>query len=223
MTKKSLIAVLLGLTVFSNSYASLNAGTTDVKVQQHLVNPVEDKEYSLLAQPIENAPTIIEFFSFTCHSCYNYQYVYQIPQKLHKLLKDKQTYRYVNIDSLLNAGTITQAWALSEKLGKEDDMLNELYYGLQTKQNIKGAEDIKHLFMTQPGITEEEFFKLWDNQDVIANKEMQTALSKQAEIRKTPTFVINGKYKINVDGIDAKTHEEFIDKFIAIVEYLKTK
>ena len=106
---------------------------------------------------------------------------------------------------------------------KEKEIINEMYYGLQTKKNIKGAEDIKALFISRFGLTEEQFFNIWDSKEVVDNKEMQLNLAKQAKITSTPTFVIKGKYKIDPTGFNAKSHEEFIQQFIATVEYLKNK
>lgn len=224
---KPVLAILLGLSAFGASHSTFASVSTETpealyKTQDGAI-PVENKEYSVLANPIPNAPTIIEFFSFNCHSCYNYQYVYQIPQKLHAALTAGQNYRYINIDGLLNAGTITHAWALSEHVGKQEEMTNELYYGLQTQKSINGSEDIKKLFMTQLGVSEEEFFKLWETEEVIRHKKEQLALAKQVGVKRTPTFVINGKYQINIQNIEAKTHQEFIEKFLYIAEYLKSK
>lgn len=224
LKNKYTLAILLGLSTSFSSFALTNSPSDDNKVVEVIqYNPIEGREYSLLETPIQNADTIIEFFSFNCHHCYNYQYVYQIPDKLHKTLKDNETYRYINIDGLLNAGTITQAWAMGEQMHKEKEIINEMYYGLQTKKNIKGAEDIKALFISQFGLTEEQFFNIWDSKEVVDNKEMQLSLAKQAKITSTPTFVIKGKYKIDPTGFNSKSHEEFIQQFIATVEYLKNK
>ncbi len=220
--KKQMFSILLGLSVLTPSFASTNAPINKVTVDQTFI-PVEGKEYSLLETPLQNAETIIEFFSFNCHSCYNYQYVYQIPTQLHQKLKNSETYRYVNIDGLLNAGTITQAWAMGEEMKKQNEVINEMYYGLQTKKNIKGADDIKSLFMHQFNLTEDQFFDLWDSKAVTQNKEAQLELAKQAKITKTPTFIVKGKYRIEPQNFDAKSHEDYVQKFISTIEYLKDK
>lgn len=221
---KYTIAILLGLSTSLPALSITNTPQQNITpIEQIQFIPVEGKEYKIIPNPIENAETIIEFFSFNCHQCYNYQFVYQIPDKLHKSLKDNENFRYINIDGLLNAGTITHAWALAEKMNKQNVLINEMYYGLQTKKNIKSADDIKAIFMSQFNLTENEFFKLWDNEEVIANKNAQIELAKQAHITSTPTFLIKGKYKIDPTAFDAKSHEEFINQFISTVEYLKNK
>lgn len=218
---KYILPILLGLSTSFPSFANMPEETKQVTVAKY--NPIEGREYTLLEEPIQNANTVMEFFSFNCHSCYNYQYVYQIPERIHEKLNDNETYRYINIDGLLNAETITHAWALAERIHKEKEVINEMYYGLQTKKNIKGADDIKTLFINQFKMTENQFFELWDSKEVIDNKEMQINLAKQAKITSTPTFIIKGKYKINPTKFEAKSHEEFIQQFIDVVEYLKNK
>ena len=218
---KYILPILLSLLTSFPIFANTPEEAKQVTVAKY--NPIEGREYTLLEEPIQNANTVMEFFSFNCHSCYNYQYVYQIPERIHKKLNDNETYRYINIDGLLNAGTITHAWALAERIHKEKEVINEMYYGLQTKKNIKGADDIKTLFINQFKMTENQFFELWDSKEVIDNKEMQINLAKQAKITSTPTFIIKGKYKIDPTKFEAKSHEEFIQQFIDVVEYLKNK
>lgn len=181
------------------------------------------KEY-VQVRPLPSAQKeVVEFFSFYCPHCYDYEFKYQIPSAIKKGLPEGVKLLQYHVDFLgRQSENLTRAWALAMALGVEDKVKTGLFEGAQ-KNAFKSMDDIRAVFLAN-GITAEQFDGGINSFAVngLVNKQKQAA--EEFKIRGVPAFFVNGQYQVNLDGFsDSRTFQEFIDRYVDAVLFLVKK
>lgn len=185
--------------------------------------PVLNKEYIQVRQAPSAQKEVVEFFSFYCPHCYDFELVYKIPSEVKKgLPQDAKLVQY-HVDFLgRQSENLTRAWALAMALGAEDKVKTALFEAAQ-KDAFKSMDDIRAVFLAN-GITAEQFDGGINSFAVngLVNKQKQAA--EAFKVRGVPAFFINDQYQINVEGFsDSKSTEEFVKRYIDAVLFLIKK
>ncbi|OTA19495.1 periplasmic protein disulfide isomerase I [Xenorhabdus beddingii] len=183
----------------------------------------EGKQFTELKKPVAEQPQVLEFFSFYCPHCYQFENVYHVPSTVEKNLPAGVTHDRYHVDFIGPLGKdLTDAWAVAIVMKLEDKVTPILFEGIQKTQTIRSKEDIRNAFI-KAGISGEEYDAALNSFIVqsVAAKERQAA--KDFELRGVPAIFVNGKYLINNGGIDAKSELDYGKKFSEVVNYLVTK
>lgn len=85
----------------------------------------EGKQYIELEQPRSVQPEVIEFFSFGCIHCFNFEKTYQIPQQIKADLPKDVTFKQYHVDWM--GEDIVRAWSLAILLGIEEKVKMPLF------------------------------------------------------------------------------------------------
>ena len=109
----------------------------------------DGKQYTTLEKPVAGAPQVLEFFSFFCPHCYQFEEVLHISDNVKKKLPEgvKMTKYHVNFMGGDLGKDLTQAWAVAMALGVEDKVTVPLFEGVQKTQTIRSASDIRDVFI----------------------------------------------------------------------------
>nr|1UN2_A Chain A, THIOL-DISULFIDE INTERCHANGE PROTEIN [Escherichia coli] len=93
----------------------------------------DGKQYTTLEKPVAGAPQVLEFFSFFCPHCYQFEEVLHISDNVKKKLPEgvKMTKYHVNFMGGDLGKDLTQAWAVAMALGVEDKVTVPLFEGVQ--------------------------------------------------------------------------------------------
>ena len=93
----------------------------------------DGKQYTTLEKPVAGAPQVLEFFSFFCPHCYQFEEVLHISDNVKKKLPEgvKMTKYHVNFMGGDLGKELTQAWAVAMALGVEDKVTVPLFEGVQ--------------------------------------------------------------------------------------------
>ena len=77
----------------------------------------DGKQYTTLEKPVAGAPQVLEFFSFFCPHCYQFEEVLHISDNVKKKLPEgvKMTKYHVNFMGGDLGKDLTQAWAVAWK------------------------------------------------------------------------------------------------------------
>lgn len=183
----------------------------------------EGKQYTELKNPVANQPQVLEFFSFYCPHCYQFENIYHVPSTVEKNLPAGVTHERYHVDFLGPLGKdLTDAWAVAIVMKVEDKVTPILFEGIQKTQSIHSKEGIRNAFI-KAGVSGEEYDAALNSFIVqsVAAKERQAA--KDLELRGVPAVFVNGKYLINNGGIDARSELDYGKKFSDVVNYLVTK
>ncbi|QLB19618.1 thiol:disulfide interchange protein DsbA [Mannheimia granulomatis] len=186
-------------------------------------DPTAGKEYIEVRKAPSAQKEVVEFFSFYCPHCYDFELSYKIPAQIKtKLPADTKLVQY-HVNFLGGQSeNLTRAWALAMALGEEDKVKTALFEAAR-KDSLKSMDDIRAVFLAN-GITAEQFDNGINSFAVngLVNKQVQ--LAEDFQIRGVPAFFVNGQYQLNLEGFaDASSTNDFVKRYIDAVVFLSKK
>lgn len=185
--------------------------------------PVLGKEYIEVKQAPSAQKEVIEFFSFYCPHCYDFEMKYQIPNKVKESLPKAVAFKQYHVNFLgRQSENLTRAWALAMALGVEDKVKTPLFEAAQ-KDTFKSMQDIREVFLNN-GVTAEQFDNNINSFAVTGLVNVQTQLADELKVRGVPAFFVNEQYQLNMEGFaDSRSHDEFIQRYVDAVQFLVQK
>lgn len=185
--------------------------------------PVAGKEYLEIRQAPSAQKEVVEFFSFYCPHCYDFELTYQIPSKIKAALPEDAKLVQYHVNFLgRESENLTRAWALAMALGVEEQVKVALFEGAQ-KNTFKSMDDIRAVFLAN-GVSAEQFDDGINSfaVNILVNKQIQAAES--FNIRGVPVFFVNDKYQINAEGFsNVNSTNEFIQRYVDTATFLIEK
>lgn len=184
------------------------------------------KQYIELNTEASFQPEVIEFFSFYCPHCYDFEYNYEIPSKIKESLPKNVAFKQYHVSFLGPQGELlTRAWSLALALGVENKVRQPLFEAVHKAINERDAsqpnlDTIRQIFLNA-GVTADEFNSI--NSFVVTglvNK--QTQLAEKLDVRGVPDFYVDGKYRVNPEG-QPKTEQGFINGYLKTIKGLLQK
>ncbi len=211
MMKKMLLTALccfLAMNTFTAAQAAL---------------PQEGRHYTSLTKPVENAPEVVEFFSFYCPPCAAFAGRYGVTQAVEKILPaDARMVKY-HVGTMGAFGDdLTEAWSVARVLGVESLVEIPLFKAVQETRSIKSKEDIRQVFI-DAGVSPEQYDAAINSMLVIAMTAKQIHAAEKFGVTGTPSFFIKGKYLIRNGSIESLTEEEYGLAFADLVRTLLNK
>ncbi len=186
-------------------------------------NPVEGKEYNIIRQASSAQKEVLEFFSFYCPHCYDFELNYKIPAQIKANLPEGTKLVQYHVNFLgRQSENLTRAWAFAMAQGVEDKVKTALFEGAQ-KNAFKSMDDIKAVFVAN-GVSAADFDNGINSFVVngLVNKQVQAA--EEFKIRGVPAFFVNEQYEINLSGFsDSTSTNDFIKHYVDAVTFLIKK
>lgn len=185
-------------------------------------NYTEGKEYTDV-KPVANLPQVLEFFSFYCPHCYQFENVYKVPQAVEKNLPEGVKMERYHVDFLGPLGAdLTQAWAVAIVLNAEDKVTPILFEGIQKTQTINSKADIRNAFI-KAGISGDEYDAALNSFVVKSVVAKQQNAAQDLKLRGVPALFVDGKYQIRNNGISADSAADYGKEFSNVVNFLVNK
>ncbi|GJJ80811.1 thiol:disulfide interchange protein DsbA [Pasteurella canis] len=185
-------------------------------------NLTEGKQYVTLNTSPSAQPEVIEFFSFYCPHCYSFEYEYQIPKKVKADLPQGVEFKQYHVNFLGPQGeNLTRAWSFAMATGVEDKVKEALFQAAQ-KNVLRSMEDIRNIFLKK-GISAEQFDGGINSFAVTALVNKQVNAAEQFKVRGVPDFYVNGRYRINPEGLSTTSNDAFIKDYVETVKGLLQK
>ncbi|MEX9758647.1 thiol:disulfide interchange protein DsbA [Providencia rettgeri] len=185
-------------------------------------NYTEGKEYTDV-KAIPNLPQVLEFFSFYCPHCYQFESVYKVPQTVEKNLPEGVKMERYHVDFLGPLGAdLTQAWAVAIVLKAEDKVTPILFEGIQKTQTINSKADIRNAFI-KAGISGEEYDAALNSFVVKSIVAKQQNAAQDLKLRGVPALFVDGKYQVRNNGISVDNAADYGKEFSNVVNFLVNK
>jgi len=195
----------------------------------HAADYEEGKHYSVISDKATNVD-IKEYFSAYCPHCEKAEpYVVSARKRIRSTEKKEYSFERSHVSFLggvpkSSQKFLTSSIILSDELGKQDEYVEFLFHKIH-KENIRlvTPEDIQ-VVMTEFGFTEDQI-----NNEMVSTRIMdktsafvkeQESLVREGKIKGVPSFVVKGKYLINLSGIDSS---KFSEDLANLIVYLKEK
>lgn len=179
----------------------------------------EGVHYSLVPNPTpggnDGQVIVTEVFWYACGACYRFEPI------LVKWLDEQPAYiDFIYAPAVFSNETTqlhAKARAIAEVLDVADELHHKLYLTIHKDKKPLNTEAKIEKFFIAHGVSKEEFSKAAHSFAAIARYTRFKELSKRYMVTKTPTLIVNGKYKIN-SGSVASFEEQ-----LQIVDYLVAK
>ncbi|NMP29369.1 thiol:disulfide interchange protein DsbA [Rahnella sp. SAP-1] len=180
-------------------------------------------QYTTLDKPLANEPQVVEFFSFYCPHCYEFERVWHVSDTISKNLPKDVKYVKYHVDFLGPLGKqLTQAWAVAMALGVEDKISPLMFEAVQKTQTVKTVADIRDVFI-KAGVSGQDY-------DAALNSFVVKSLVVQEEkaaadfaLQGVPSIFVNGKYQIKNNGLDTSSMDAYSKQFSDVVNFLATQ
>jgi len=185
----------------------------------------EGKQYVSLPKPVAGEPQVMEFFSFFCPHCYQFEQIYHVGDAVKKNLPaDTKMVKY-HVDFLGGdlGPVVTHAWAVAMALGVEDKVTSPIFDGIQKSLTITDAASLKDVFIKAAGISSEQYDAAWNSFAVKALVAQQQKAASDVDLRGVPAMFINGKYMVNNGGLDTSSMANFVADYANVVKFLVEK
>lgn len=183
----------------------------------------DGKQYNTLPQPVAGEPQVLEFFSFYCPHCYQFEQVLHVSDAVKKKLPEGTKMTKYHVEFLGPLGKeITQAWAVAIALGVEDKITSPMFEAVQKTQTVQNAADIRKVFI-DAGVKGEEYDAAWNSFVVKSLVAQQEKAAADLKLTGVPAMFVNGKYQLNMQGMDTSSMDIFLQQYSDTVKYLVEK
>ncbi|WP_240221772.1 thiol:disulfide interchange protein DsbA/DsbL [Rheinheimera hassiensis] len=173
----------------------------------------ENEHYKVLEIPISASPKVVEFFSYYCPFCYNFE---PIVAELKQALPAGITVQKIPVSfhGGKMAPTIQRAHAMAVSLTVEEQFTPLLFTQIhQQRQPPADRAALKALF-NKAGINGKQFDANFDSMPVTAMVADFDQAIEQAAVRSVPSFIINDKYLVNISAVSSQ------QQFNALINHL---
>ena len=205
--KKIFLALIGMVMAFSASAAQFSNGT----------------QYVTLDKPAAGEPQVLEFFSFYCPHCYQFEQVWHVSDNIRKNLPQGVKYAKYHAEFLGPLGKqLTQAWAVAIALGVEDKVSPLMFDAVQKTQSVQTVDDIRKVFI-QAGVKGEDYDAALNSFVVKSLVVQQEKAAQDLNLQGVPSVFVNGKYMVKNDGLDTTTMDIYTKQFSDVVNFLATQ
>ena len=205
--KAAVLALMLPVAAFANQFE-------------------EGLHYEVISDRATKTPEVNEFFSFYCPACNNMENVIvDLKPLLNKNVKFKKTHvNFMGGYSIENQDMLSQALATAEALPEKDKLVAGIFNHIHgERKKINEVADVKDIFVAK-GVDAAKFEKYYKSFGVRTkakkmNKEQNFFKGKGA-LKGVPTFIVNGKYRVNFGG---KTEISSAEDMAKLINFLAQK
>ncbi|MEL5414811.1 MULTISPECIES: thiol:disulfide interchange protein DsbA [Serratia] len=177
-------------------------------------------QYVTLDKPVTGEPQVLEFFSFYCPHCYQFEQVYHVSENVKKALPAGTKMTKYHVEFLGPLGKqLTQAWAVAMALGVEDKVSPLMFEAVQKTQTVQTPDDIRNVFV-KAGVTAADYDAAWNSFVVKSLVVQQEKAAEDLQLRGVPAVFVNGKYMVKNDGLDTSSIDAYVKQFADVVKFL---
>ena len=189
-------------------FFAIFAGLLLLPLAAQAVDFKEGKHYEVIKQTATAQPEVVEFFSFYCPHCFQFEpLIEQLEKKLGKDVKIKKN--HVNFLGKEMGPQLTQAYAAAELLEVEDKVASLIFDQLNIQRKaINGEQGILDIF-EKAGISNAAAQGALESFSASGIASQMKRNTETFKIRGVPTFIVNGKYQVTINSV--KNTEEFIE------------
>lgn len=194
--------------------AESTAKASDVNKQSPNTVFVEGKHYKLLSRflPTNATVPVMEFMYYGCETCY----------KLAPAIAEWSYTKKIGVTLVpahSESAMVDEArmFHTFEVVGVLGAMYEEGFVMFQDKQSkLQGTERVNS-FLARHSIDKDKFWQAWKSDAVNTRLQKSGELTKMAQITKTPTFVVHGAYKVDIESVKS------VEELFQLLEYLVAK
>lgn len=166
-----------------------------------------DNQYTVIDTQKSASPQVTEFFSFYCPHCFKFE---PIAKAIEKSLPEGTEFikSHVNFLGGVSAeaqSNLSYAYLIAKREGQAHNIADQIFKSIHIQRApLTSIKDVKKL-MEVNGIDSKTFDHAMTSMPIITAEKMmednQKKFSKLGALTGVPTFIVNDKYKINMNTI----------------------
>ena len=186
----------------------------------------EGKHYEVIAEQGTAKPEVKEYFSFYCGGCNAFE---PIAQSVAKKLPAGVEFKKSHVDFIRAASpelqnALARAYLVAKGLGKGDAVASAFFNQIhRNRAPFANENDIRSLVLLHDidGDTYDKAMKSFSVRGAVNQMKIeQDELSNRRILTGVPMLVVNGKYKIKNEALDARNYEKEMQQ---LIDYLLQK
>ncbi|MFT4939121.1 MAG: thiol:disulfide interchange protein DsbA [Paraglaciecola sp.] len=178
----------------------------------------EGEHYVVVSDEATAQPEVVEFFSFWCPHCFNFE---PLVAQIKKQIDTETTFKKVHVNFMGFTGPdvqndATRAMLVARSLKKEDALNEAVFRYIHVQgSSVSGLKDLKNIFIVN-GIEPETFDKMVTSFGVSNMLKMNNKTIEQyrKHLNGVPNFIVNGKFQAKF------TREMKSDDMIELIVWL---
>lgn len=172
----------------------------------------EGVNYEVIKPTGTTQPEVMEFFSYYCPHCYQFE---PIAQALKKSLPQGVAFKKNPVSFLGRemGPEMQRAYAVAHLLNAEETVSPVLFEKLHQRQYPQSRAEIKQWFVDN-GVTGEAFDGAVDSFAVSGMVAQYDRNTQEMKIRGVPAFVVNGKFLVRNESIRSQAQFEQLVQFL---------
>lgn len=176
----------------------------------------EGVHYEVISETASAKPEIKEFFSYFCVHCYRFESIAKALAAEYPEQFDKAHVSFINYKGMGIA--MSRAYVVAKQKGMEDEFSSLVFRRNFVERNMIETQDQLNGIFAELGMSAEDAEKAMNSFSVrgMANKMDRDA--GNLRVNATPTFIVNGKYKILPQGL--QNSEDFSADFVKLAGFL---
>ncbi|AFA41342.1 periplasmic protein disulfide isomerase I [Wigglesworthia glossinidia endosymbiont of Glossina morsitans morsitans (Yale colony)] len=191
-----------------------------ILIGNNFKNFAYSSEYKKLDFFISSQYQIIEFFSFYCTYCYQFDEIYQIDKQIKNNFLKKNKFIKYHVDFLGSMGKeLTIAWTIANFFNIEEKISPELFQIVQNVNKNITKKDIWLIF-EKFGINKTQYESAKNSFAVKFFLSQQYNIEKKLDLKSVPSIIVNNQFIINNDEIHASSIENYTERYINIIRNL---
>lgn len=166
----------------------------------------EGKDYTVLKQPASPNKRIEMAMSFLCVHCQEFTNKFNIVKKIEKIIADNPKSEFIEYQIVLPGQKYLEDLGRFRAVlyaQKRDDLIPQAYDMTFNQYKGQNPAVLKKWLATNLKRSDADVEKLWGSFAVNTFYNRQVEFTKKYNIVATPTFIVNGKYVLNLDAISA--------------------
>ncbi|MGO3849582.1 MAG: thiol:disulfide interchange protein DsbA/DsbL [Pseudoalteromonas prydzensis] len=177
-------------------------------------------DYTVLDIEKSKTPQVTEFFSFYCPHCFKFE---PVAKAMEKSLPDGAEFIKNHVNFLGGVSpqiqsNLSYAYIIAKQHNKGEQVAEQIFQSIHVQRApLDNIKDVKALLDVN-GIDSDTFDKDIASMPVIsaekAMQDKQNKYSKMGALTGVPTFIVNDKYKININTIKS---QQQLDELVAFL------
>lgn len=157
------------------------------------------EHYEIINDKATAKPEVIEFFSFWCGHCFNFE---PIVKNIKKKLNEDTSFKKVHVNfmgftSAKIQDDATRAMMVGRALKKEETLNGAIFKYIHVqKSSVASLKDLQNIFIVN-GVEPADFDKMANSFGVnsMVQKNNKAVQQYRKNLSSVPTFIVNGKFK----------------------------
>ncbi|MCC5826816.1 thiol:disulfide interchange protein DsbA/DsbL [Alkalimonas sp.] len=185
----------------------------------------QGKHYDVIATTPSTQPEVKEYFSYYCAACAAIEpFVQAFSQQLPEQVRFRKVMWFMAGASAETQQALEHGYLATVAAGYGDAFSTAVFNRLHRQRApIQSTQDVRNLAL-QAGIDADTYDGRLQSFSVraaaTAMRNEQSELSRQRTVSAVPTFVVNGKYRVNNNSLNPRNYQQELEQLLT---YLLSK